>query len=48
MTAQEPPFKARDMKGLYMKIIRGRYPQIPSRYSPHLTKIIKSMLQKSP
>jgi len=48
MTAQEPPFKARDMKGLYMKIIKGRYPPIPSHYSTNLGRIIHSMLQKSP
>ena len=48
MTAQEPPFKARDMKGLYMKIIKGKYPAIPSHYSSHLSSIICSMLKKQP
>ena len=31
-----PPFRAQDMNGLYKKVIRGIYPNIPAQYSPDL------------
>ena len=40
-----PPFQAKSMDELYKKIIRGFYPQIPSRYSDDLKEIIKIMIQ---
>ena len=40
-----PPFQAQSMEELYKKIIRGFYPQIPSRYSDDLKDIIKLMIQ---
>ncbi|OMJ88081.1 hypothetical protein SteCoe_10066 [Stentor coeruleus] len=48
MVALTPPFTASDMKGLYTKIIRGIYPDIPSQYSSDLSSIIKSLLQTNP
>ena len=30
MAAQKPPFRANDMKGLYNKIMKGVYDNIPS------------------
>lgn len=40
-----PPFQAQSMEELYKKIIRGFYPQIPSRYSNDLKDIIQLMIQ---
>ena len=40
-----PPFQAKSMDELYKKIVRGFYPQIPSRYSDDLKEIIKLMIQ---
>ena len=43
-----PPFRAKDMKGLYQKVIAGKYPNIPSRYSINLADVIKMLLQQNP
>ena len=43
-----PPFKAQDMKGLYMKVIKGKYKPIPEYFSNELRSVIKSMLQIEP
>ena len=40
-----PPFQAKNMDELYKKIVRGFYPQIPSRYSDDLKEIIKLLIQ---
>ena len=40
-----PPFKAKDMKGLYKKVIKGKFKPLPEYYSSELRAIIKSMLQ---
>ena len=40
-----PPFQAKNMDELYKKILRGFYPQIPSRYSDDLKEIIKMLIQ---
>jgi hypothetical protein len=29
MTALTPPFTAKDMKGLFAKVVKGVYPKIP-------------------
>ena len=39
------PFQAKSTEELYKKIVRGFYPQIPSRYSDDLKDIIKLMIQ---
>ena len=44
----EPPFKAANMKGLYSKVIAGKYDAIPSHFSSDLKDILKSMLQVKP
>lgn len=36
------------MQGLYRKIIRGMYPNIPKMYSTDLTNVIRAMLQINP
>lgn len=48
MTTKSPPFTARDMQGLYRKVIQGAYPPIPPRYSNDLSNVIKSLLQVNP
>jgi serine/threonine protein kinase len=48
MAALVPPFTASDMQGLYKKIIRGAYPNIPSQYSSDLSNVIRTLLQVNP
>lgn len=48
MCAKQPPFNARTHLELIQKIRAGRYPPIPSVYSPDLVKVIASCLQVSP
>ena len=43
-----PPFRASTMKGLYTKVIAGKYDPIPSGYSKDLTDILKSCLIVKP
>ena len=43
-----PPFMARDMRGLYNKIVKGAYPEIPAQYSQDLRNVIKMCLQVDP
>lgn len=46
--ALRPPFMANDMQGLYRKVIRGLFPDIPTAYSTDLRSLIRSMLQVNP
>lgn len=48
MTALSPPFTAKDMKGLFQKVVKGVYPKIPSVYSSDLASMIQSLLQVDP
>jgi NIMA (never in mitosis gene a)-related kinase len=48
MVALSPPFTARDMKGLYNKVIKGVYPKIPSQFSSDMSSMIASLLQVDP
>jgi len=48
MSALSPPFTAKDMKGLYNRVIKGVYPKIPSQYSSDLSSMIASLLQVDP
>jgi NIMA (never in mitosis gene a)-related kinase len=48
MTMLQPPFKAKDMKSLYKKVLVGQYPKIHSFYSLDLHNVIKCLLQVSP
>jgi len=43
-----PPFRAKDMNGLYKKVIKGVFREIPSTYSPDLARVIKSMIKLDP
>jgi len=44
LVALNPPFTAKDMKGLYHRVMKGVYPKIPSHYSSDLNAVLKSML----
>ena len=46
--ALHPPFMASDMKGLYQKVVNGKYPDIPRYYSSDLGELIKLLLVKNP
>lgn len=41
----KPPFRAKDMEGLYQKVQKGAFERIPSKYSDDLFKIIQLCLQ---
>jgi NIMA (never in mitosis gene a)-related kinase 1/4/5 len=45
MCALQPPFRADDMGGLFKKVLRASYPQIPTHFSMDMRQLIKSMLQ---
>lgn len=44
MTTLKPPFRAQTMNGLYKKVIKGAYPEIPKKYTKDLANIIMKML----
>jgi NIMA (never in mitosis gene a)-related kinase len=44
MTALTPPFTAKDMKGLFQRVVKGIYPKIPSQYSSDLSAMIAQLL----
>jgi NIMA (never in mitosis gene a)-related kinase len=44
----QPPFKARDMNGLFKSVCKGSYPDIPQEYSKDLRQILKALLQVQP
>ena len=46
--ALQPPFQAKDMKGLYQKVCKGLYARLPSRYSKELSDMVGSLLQVEP
>ncbi|CAD8202721.1 unnamed protein product [Paramecium octaurelia] len=45
MAALKPPFKAKNMEGLYKKVQRGLFERIPSKFSGELMTIIGLCLQ---
>ncbi len=45
MTALNPPFKAKDMKALYKRVVKGQYPDIPYHYSDDLRAVIAMCLR---
>jgi len=44
----QPPFQASDMQGLYKKVIRGLYPELPASYSSDLKSLVRALLQVNP
>ena len=45
MVMKVPPFRASTMRGLYNKVLAGKYDPLPSHYSQDLKKMISSCLQ---
>ena len=45
LCALEPAFKSKDMKELFSKVVKGKFSEIPSRYSTDLAAVIRNMLQ---
>ncbi|CAI2364770.1 unnamed protein product [Moneuplotes crassus] len=45
ITTLNPPFKAKDMKTLFKKVVKGHYPDIPYHYSDDLRNIIAMCLR---
>ena len=48
MIALSPPFTAKDMKGLYNRVIKGVYPKLPAQYSSDLSSMVASLLKVDP
>ena len=48
MIALNPPFQAKDMKGLFNKVIKGVYPKIPAMFSSDLSGMIGTLLKVDP
>lgn len=48
MTTLKPPFRAQDMNGLYKKVIKGAYPEIPRKYTKDLADVIMRLLSVEP
>jgi len=46
--ALKPPFRAKDMDGLYRKVLRGQYHRIPSVFTQELSNVIGVLLQVNP
>ena len=40
-----PPFRAQTMKGLYSKVLSGKYEALPGHYSDDMRKVLRSCLQ---
>lgn len=44
----KPPFRAKDMDGLYKKVIKGSYSKLPSHFSVDMNNVLKMMMQVKP
>ena len=48
MTTLKPPFRAQDMNGLYKRVLKGAYPEIPKKYTKDLADVIMKLLNVEP
>ena len=48
MTTLKPPFRAQDMNGLYKRVLKGAYPEIPKKYTKDLADTIMKLLNVEP
>ena len=48
LCGQKPPFEARDMSSLIMKITQAPTPPLPSGYSPSLNELYQALMSKAP
>ena len=44
----KPPFRARDMEGLYRKVTRGYYSRINKGYTEQLSKVLRCLIKVNP
>ena len=44
----KPPFRARDMEGLYKKVTRGYFSRINKDYSDDLMSLLKKLIKVNP
>lgn len=44
----KPPFRARDMEGLYKKVTRGYFSRIGKSYSDDLMVLLKKLINVNP
>jgi len=45
MLTLHPPFRAESMKGLYEKVIKGKYPKISEKYSSDISELLKLLFK---
>ena len=43
-----PPFRAKNMEGLFKKVIKGEFESIPKQYSIELDNLVKYLLKVNP
>ncbi len=48
MTTLKPPFRAQDMNGLYKRVLKGSYQEIPKKFTKDLADVIMRMLSVEP
>ena len=48
MLTLHPPFRAESMKGLYEKVIKGKYPKISEKYSSDISELLKLLFKLNP
>jgi len=48
MLTLNPPFRAESMKGLYEKVIKGKYPKISEKYSSDISDMLKLLFKLNP
>ena len=48
MLTLNPPFRAESMKGLYEKVIKGKYPKISDKYSSDISDMLKLLFKLNP
>lgn len=48
MTTLKPPFRSNDMNGLYKRVLKGTYPDIPKKYTKDLSDVIAKLLSVEP
>ena len=48
MLTLHPPFRAENMKGLYEKVMKGKYPKINDKYSKDINELLKLLFKLNP
>ena len=48
MITLRPPFRAKNMEGLYKRVVEGRFNRIPSKFTNDLSAIVEMLLQVNP